>query len=67
MTTLSRRQLMALALLAVGAAGCASGGSTDGTTDGTTGGTTDDTTDDTTSSPSAELAGVQFDVHRDPG
>ena len=54
---------MALALFAVGAAGCASGGSTDGTADDTT----DDTTGDTTSSPSAELTGIQFDVHRDPG
>jgi hypothetical protein len=59
MTPLSRRQLVALALFAVGAAGCASGGSTDDTTG--------DTTDDTTSSPSAELTGIQFDVHRDPG
>ena len=50
---------MGLALFAVGAAGCASGGSTDGTTD--------DTAGDTTSSPSAELTGVRFDVHRDPG
>jgi len=63
MTPLSRRQLMALALFAVGAAGCAAGCASDGSTDGTT----DDTTDDATSSPSAELAGVQFDVHRDPG
>ena len=54
---------MALALFAVGAAGCAAGCASDGSTDGTT----DDTTDDATSSPSAELAGVQFDVHRDPG
>lgn len=53
---------MALALVAVGAAGCASGGSIDGSTDGTAG-----DTDDTTSSPSAELTGIQFDVHRDPG
>jgi hypothetical protein len=51
MTPLSRRQLVALALLAVAAAGCASGGSTDGTT----------------SAAAAELTGVRFDVHRDPG
>lgn len=60
MTPLSRRQLMALALLTVAAAGCASG-------DATTDDTTDPATGDSTSSASAELAGVKFDVRRDPG
>ena len=49
---------MALALLAVGAAGCTSGDAT-----------TDDTTDPATgdSAASTALDGVKFDVHRDPG
>jgi hypothetical protein len=51
MAPLSRRQLVTLALLAVGAAGCASGGSTGSSTSPT----------------AAELTGVRFDVHRDPG
>ena len=60
MTPLSRRQLMALVLLTVAAAGCASG-------DATTDDTTDPAPGDSTASASAELAGVRFDVHRDPG
>jgi len=52
MAPLSRRQLVALALLTVAAAGCASGGSTDSTT---------------STAAAAELTGVRFDVHRDPG
>jgi hypothetical protein len=60
MTPLSRRQLMALALLTVAAAGCAQ-------RDATTDATTDPATGDSTSSASAELAGVKFDVRRDPG
>ncbi|MEY4230255.1 MAG: hypothetical protein RLZZ362_1104 [Actinomycetota bacterium] len=51
---------MALALLTVAAAGCAQ-------RDATTDATTDPATGDSTSSASAELAGVKFDVRRDPG
>jgi hypothetical protein len=52
MTPLSRRQLVALALVSVAAAGCASGASTDSTT---------------STEAAAELTGVRFTVHRDPG
>jgi hypothetical protein len=51
---------MTLALLAVGAAGCTSGGTT-------TDDTTDPATGDSAASASAGLAGLKFDVHRDPG
>ncbi|MEI6403684.1 MAG: hypothetical protein WCP59_16025 [Actinomycetota bacterium] len=51
MTPLSRRQLVALAVLTVAAAGCASNNSSGSTP----------------SAAAAELTGVRFDVHRDPG